>query len=133
MLLLIRLCSVAAIRLSYALTPVRRYMAAEHAPYNAIQRSPRVIANELVMRMAEAGNVLVMGHRYPDFDSFGACVGVARLAMFCGVPVNIIIDDTDDAIKTAYAICRRCVNMRVYLSTEHRLSIFTLRHTARYM
>ena len=59
----------------------------------------RVIANELVMRMAEAGNVLVMGHRYPDFDSFGSCIGVARLAMFCGVPVNIIIDDTDDAIK----------------------------------
>ena len=52
----------------------------------------RVIANELIMHISRASNVLVMGHKYADFDSFGAAVGVARLAMFCGAHVNIVTD-----------------------------------------
>ena len=55
----------------------------------------RVIANELVTHISRASNVLVMGHRYADFDAFGAMVGVARLAMFCGIPVNIVTDMQD--------------------------------------
>ncbi len=63
----------------------------------------RVIANELTYHMARAGNVLVMGHRNPDFDSIGACVGVARLAMHCGVKVNIVADQNDSNIAAAVA------------------------------
>ncbi|MBE6631643.1 MAG: hypothetical protein E7623_02955 [Ruminococcaceae bacterium] len=55
----------------------------------------RVIADELVMHMSKSSNVLIMGHRNADFDSFGACVGMARLAMLCGVKVNIIINAKD--------------------------------------
>ena len=55
----------------------------------------RVIANELITHISRASNVVVMGHRYADFDAFGACVGVARLAMFCGIPVNIVTDLQD--------------------------------------
>lgn len=55
----------------------------------------RVIANELCMHISKSENVLIMGHKYPDFDSFGACVGIARLAMFCGVPAKIIINKKD--------------------------------------
>ena len=55
----------------------------------------RVIANELITHISRASNVLVMGHRYADFDAFGAMVGVARLAMFCGIPVNIVTDLQD--------------------------------------
>ncbi|MBO4219674.1 MAG: DHH family phosphoesterase [Clostridia bacterium] len=62
----------------------------------------RVIANELVTNMTEADNVLVMGHKYADFDSIGACVGIARLADYCGVPVNIVVDSSDENV----AACR---------------------------
>ncbi|MBP5237111.1 MAG: DHH family phosphoesterase [Clostridia bacterium] len=62
----------------------------------------RVIANELVTNMTEADNVLVMGHKYADFDSIGACVGIARLADFCNVPVNIVVDTSDENV----AACR---------------------------
>lgn len=55
----------------------------------------RVIANELCMHISKSENVLVMGHRFPDFDSFGACVGIARLAAFCGVSAKIIINRKD--------------------------------------
>ena len=62
----------------------------------------RVIANELGTNMTEADNVLVMGHKYADFDSIGACVGIARLADFCNVPVNIVVDTSDENV----AACR---------------------------
>ena len=61
----------------------------------------RIIANQLSLAMAKANNVLIMGHRNPDYDSIGACVGIARLAMFCGVKANIIADREDVNVKSA--------------------------------
>ncbi len=63
----------------------------------------RVIANQLSLCMAKASNVLIMGHKNPDYDSIGACVGIARLAMFCGVKANIVINKEDANIKSAIA------------------------------
>jgi c-di-AMP phosphodiesterase-like protein len=40
--------------------------------------------------MAKAGNVIIMGHKFPDYDAIGASIGIARLAMFCGVKFNIV-------------------------------------------
>ena len=61
----------------------------------------RVIANQLSLSMAKSSNVLIMGHRNPDYDSIGACVGIARLAMFCGVKANIVVNRDDENIKAA--------------------------------
>lgn len=55
----------------------------------------RVIANELISRISISSNVLIMAHKYADFDAFGASVGIARIALFCGVPVNIVTDPDD--------------------------------------
>lgn len=61
----------------------------------------RVIANQLSLEMAKSSNVLIMGHRNPDYDSIGACVGIARLAMFCGVKANIVVNREHENIKSA--------------------------------
>ena len=63
----------------------------------------RVIAGELVSYMASASNVLVMAHKFADFDAFGASVGIARLARFAGVPVNVVSDLSDPGLDD----CRR--------------------------
>ena len=55
----------------------------------------RVVSNELMSAMKKASNVLIMGHKYADFDAFGACVGLARIALFCGARVNIVINMAD--------------------------------------
>ncbi len=55
----------------------------------------RVISNELISAMKKASNVLIMGHRFADFDAFGACVGLAQIAMYCGAPVNIVSNMAD--------------------------------------
>ncbi|MBR6050635.1 MAG: DHH family phosphoesterase, partial [Clostridia bacterium] len=52
----------------------------------------RIIANELLVHISEASNVIIMAHKRPDFDAIGASIGLARLCMFCGVPVNVVTD-----------------------------------------
>ncbi len=52
----------------------------------------RVIAGELCSLITKSSRVLIMGHKNPDFDSIGACVGLARLSMFCGVECRIVVD-----------------------------------------
>ncbi len=59
----------------------------------------RIISGELCSMISSAGNVLIMGHRYPDFDSIGACVGVARLCMFCGVRAKIVLSRGDANVQ----------------------------------
>ena len=70
---------------------------------NSVQRRTkvraRVFANELINLMAKAGNVIIMGHKYPDYDAFGASIGVARFAMLCGVKFNIVTNFKDVNIK----------------------------------
>ena len=55
----------------------------------------RAFVSQLTALMVRSDNVIIMGHRYGDFDSFGAAVGVARLAMICGVKANIAVDFRD--------------------------------------
>ena len=59
----------------------------------------RAFANQLTALMSRADNVIIMGHKYGDFDSFGASIGVARLSMLCGIKVNIAIDLTDKNLR----------------------------------
>ncbi|MBR3845009.1 MAG: DHH family phosphoesterase [Clostridia bacterium] len=52
----------------------------------------RVFATQLTSLISSAGNVLIMGHANPDFDAIGACVGIARLCMFCGQKPKIVMN-----------------------------------------
>ena len=55
----------------------------------------RTFTAQLTALMTRAENVIIMGHRFGDFDSFGASVGLARLAISCGVKTNIAVDMRD--------------------------------------
>lgn len=67
----------------------------------------RSFANQLTALMSRSDNVIIMGHRYGDFDSFGASVGVARLAMLCGIKVNIAVDLTDKNLRPCIEMMQR--------------------------
>ena len=49
--------------------------------YGSTTITSRVNSQHLCRLMEEAGNILIMGHRAPDYDSIGSCVGLARLAI----------------------------------------------------
>ena len=65
----------------------------------------RVIANQLLSLISNSGNVLIMGHKNPDFDSIGACVGMARLCMHCGVDPKIVLNVDKNALNSSFGSC----------------------------
>ena len=67
----------------------------------------RTFASQLTSLIARADNVIVMGHRFGDFDSFGASLGVARLAMLCGVNVKIAVDMRDQNLAPCIELLQK--------------------------
>ena len=71
--------------------------------YGSTTITSRVNSSHLCKLMQEAGNILIMGHRSPDYDSIGSCVGLARLA----------ISARGDASRIRIVVNRDHVNFRV--------------------
>ena len=59
----------------------------------------RVKAHALREIITGKDHVLVMGHRMPDADSFGAAVGIYRIALTLGRKAHIVLNDTIPAIQ----------------------------------
>lgn len=51
--------------------------------------------------MEKCSNVIIMGHKNPDFDSIASCVGIARLAFKYGKRPYIIVSEHDTGILSA--------------------------------
>ncbi len=54
----------------------------------------RVKAHALKEIIASKDKVLVMGHRHPDVDSFGAALGIYRIAKLCDKKAHIVLNDS---------------------------------------
>ena len=67
----------------------------------------RVIANELLMLMSASDNVIVMGHKYADFDAFGSCLAIVQLAKFCGVKAYVVTDRADKNLAGCFKLLER--------------------------
>ena len=52
----------------------------------------RVVSDYLCELIRKSGDVLVMGHASPDFDSIGSCVGIAALARYLKKDVHIVVN-----------------------------------------
>lgn len=67
----------------------------------------RVIAQSLAGLIKRADRIVIMGHKNSDLDSFGASIGVAKIANAYGKKTNIVIDfdSIEEKTKTiAYAV-----------------------------
>ncbi len=72
----------------------------------------RVFADKLMRRINECSNVIIMGHRNPDFDAIGSCLGIARLALSVGKQTCIIANPEQS--PTLKMCMERLVNMPEY-------------------
>ena len=81
----------------------------------------RVVSNELLTQMRSASNVIIMGHTRADFDAFGSSVGLAKIAMYCGARVNVVVDMANRDIVGA---------RRMLEGEEEFLGIFVDKDTA---
>lgn len=52
----------------------------------------RLIAKSIRELIAESDHVLIMGHRFSDYDAVGAAVGLSAIAAYFGKRVNVVVD-----------------------------------------
>ena len=55
----------------------------------------RVVSNALADIVNDSDKIIVMGHKRPDFDAVGACIGIYTFAKFLGKECYIILNDSD--------------------------------------
>ncbi len=70
--------------------------------FRRVNIKARVVARELLSLIGRADNVLIMGHRYGDFDSFAATIGLARLVLNQGVRANIVVNRDDENLESCF-------------------------------
>ncbi len=79
--------------------------------YKRVNIKARVVARQLLSLIGRSDNVLVMGHRFGDYDSFAACVGLARMALNQGVRVNIVVNKDDENLRPCF---QKIANLEEY-------------------
>lgn len=60
----------------------------------------RLISRSIASIISDSDNVLIMGHRFSDFDSFGGAVGMYAIATHFSKKANIVID-TETTLASA--------------------------------
>ncbi len=64
----------------------------------------RVIAHGLRPLIDESPKVLIMGHKYPDMDCFGAAIGVYRAVVNRGKDAYIVLNQVNEAIFSIFEL-----------------------------
>lgn len=62
----------------------------------------RVIASEFKMLIEKSSNVIVMGHKFADFDALASCLAVARIATSMNKKVCVVADKTDSNLASCF-------------------------------
>jgi len=62
----------------------------------------RVIAHAMKTLIKDADRVYIMGHRWPDMDSFGSAIGAYCICRHLGTEAFIVVDKHNDALDTIY-------------------------------
>ncbi len=62
----------------------------------------RVIAHAIKRLIKESSKVVIMGHRMPDMDSFGAALGAYRMCEYMDTDAYIVIEEHNDALEEIY-------------------------------
>lgn len=64
----------------------------------------RIIADKLVSLVEESSSVFVMGHKYADFDAFGACIGISKLVSHLGKQCYILRDASNTNLTKCFDV-----------------------------
>lgn len=60
----------------------------------------RIIAHALKLLMSQSSKIFIMGHKNPDMDSFGAALGIYRVAKSIGKEAYVVLGPYNDALMT---------------------------------
>lgn len=82
----------------------------------------RVIAHALRQLIKQSSRVLIMGHRNPDMDCFGASIGIYRMASSIDKEAHIVINDYNEALTSIYQAARETEDYS-FISSEKAVSL----------
>ena len=78
---------------------IHYYGAKTKATQKRLRGQAKIIYPKLASLIEEATNILVMGHKNPDFDCIGACVGITTLIknLYNDIDVKIVTDVNNES------------------------------------
>jgi c-di-AMP phosphodiesterase-like protein len=107
-------------------TSVEYYGGNTKSLYKRSNAKSRTFANRLCSLIGRADNVIIMGHRYGDFDSLGASVGVVRLATLLGIKANIAVDMRDRNLQPYIERMQECKEYsQVFVDSAEAFDLIT--------
>ena len=62
----------------------------------------RIIGHALKQLILESSKVIIMGHKWPDMDCFGAAIGAYRICESCNKDAYIVIEEYNEALQLIY-------------------------------
>lgn len=66
----------------------------------------RVVAHALKQLIDQSKRVVIMGHKNPDMDCFGASLGIYRMCIMNGREAHIVINDVSASLEAIYKKAR---------------------------
>lgn len=82
----------------------------------------RVIAHALRQFINQSSKVIIMGHRNPDMDCFGAALGISRVAVTAKKESYIIINGYNEALESIYQAAKETEDY-TFVTSEKALSL----------
>lgn len=82
----------------------------------------RVIAHGFRALIDESTKVIIMGHKSPDMDSFGAAIGVFRCVINRGKEAFVVLNEVNEGIETVYSTIKNN-ELYKFLSSEQALEL----------
>ena len=87
----------------------------------AVEKRNRVkarnVAHAMVSIIDESSNVVIMGHKQPDMDCYGAAIGMYRGVEDRGKEVHILLDEVTEGIEDIHEIFKNNSDYR-FLASE---------------
>lgn len=70
----------------------------------------RIVAHALKQLIDQSKRVVIMGHRHPDMDCFGAALGIYRMCAMCGRTAYILLDEVMESLQAIYKQAKESEN-----------------------
>ncbi len=82
----------------------------------------RIVGHALKQLVQQSRNVLIMGHRNPDMDSFGAALGIFRFCELFDKKAYIVMEEHNEALQALYLEARKSETYEI-IGREKALSM----------
>ncbi len=89
---------------SYDLDPLEDAIDEFDSDRDGYSERVQIFSQSLINKINTAEKVLIMGHKYPDLDSFASGLGIYEFVKYIDIdkPCNIVLDDVTTSISTLY-------------------------------